>query len=122
MSLSNKSAGISDTPIFNAYKAVKEEYNRLLEDLLDETRPIHDWSYKLKTFSLPRSDKSLLEKGDYALAKASNHFGKLILKKLESMNERPLPPGFVGKMISMDSRVSVVQDFEFKKISFKVVK
>lgn len=78
-----------NSPLPLARQAVKEEFDRLLDDIriLDKTG--EDWSFKLRTFALPRTDKSILDKGDYTLSKAARSFGGLVDEQLMILQEYP---------------------------------
>lgn len=83
---SERSVSIHDSPLWNAFKAVREEYSCLLTELTNSNRSGYDWSMKLKTFALPRNDKSILGRSTYLLAKSSNHFGKILKNRLLELN------------------------------------
>jgi hypothetical protein len=68
---------------------VLKEYQDLEKLVKDLDREGRDWSYKFRTFALPRSDKSLLDKGDYSLSKASRNFGALVLEQVELLSYYP---------------------------------
>jgi hypothetical protein len=68
---------------------VLKEYQDLEKLVKDLDREGSDWSYKFRTFALPRSDKSLLDKGDYTLSKASRNFGTLVLEQVELLSYYP---------------------------------
>jgi len=70
------------TPLGQAQLAVQMEYRELLSHILELDKTGEDWSFKLRVFALPRSDKSLLDRGDYLLSKAARSFGGLVDEQL----------------------------------------
>lgn len=79
----------ANSPLPHAQAAVLDEYHRLLDTVRDLDRAGEDWSFKLRTFALPRSDKSLLDKGDYILSKAARSFGNLVDEQLMILQMYP---------------------------------
>lgn len=77
------------SPLPLAQQAVLAEYNQLLSDITALDKSGEDWSYKLRTFALPRSDKSLLDKGDYILSKAAKSFGDIVDEQLMLLQAFP---------------------------------
>lgn len=77
------------TPLGYARIAVEREYRELLQEITALDRTGEDWSYKLRVFALPRSDKSLLERGDYLLSKAAKSFGSLVDEQLMILQQFP---------------------------------
>jgi len=77
------------TPLAQAHLAVQLEYLALLKKVLTLDKTGEGWSYKLRVFALPRSDKSLLDKGDYLLSRAAKSFGDLVDEQLMILQEFP---------------------------------
>lgn len=104
-----------DTPVPLAQQAVYREYQELLNSIEKLDRSGEDWSFKLRTFALPRTDKSLLDKGEYTLSKAAKSFGMVVLEQLELLQnfpqllpedvvwpeENPVQPGNHIKLVSI---------------------
>jgi hypothetical protein len=78
-----------NSPLPFAQQAVLAEYNELLDTIKDLDKSGKDWSFKLRTFALPRSDKSLLDKGDYVISKAAKSFGDLVDEQLMILQQYP---------------------------------
>jgi len=77
------------TPLFTAYNAVIAEYEKLCDEITMRDKLGNDWSYKMKTFALPSSDKSLLENERYKLSKVSRVFGDLVEEQLQILQMYP---------------------------------
>lgn len=77
------------TPLGQAQLAVQKEYRELLSHILELDKAGEDWSFKLRTFALPKSDKSLLDKGDYLLSRAAKSFGALVDEQLMILTMYP---------------------------------
>nr|QDH91115.1 MAG: RNA-dependent RNA polymerase [Mitovirus sp.] len=75
----------SDLPIVFAFKAVQRQFDELEERLrhLDSTGS--DWSYYMRQFSLPKSDKSILGKENYVLTRSINQFYTLLEERLVTL-------------------------------------
>jgi len=80
---------ISDLPTFMAHRAVMRIYDDLEKKLhlMDTTG--QEWTLAMKTFALPRTDKSILDKGDYLVAKASLIITKLINERMVLLEQFP---------------------------------
>jgi len=76
-------------PIYTAHKAVQEEFESFLNEIEMRDKLGHDWSYKMRTFALPKSDKSLLENERYSLSKVSKVFGDLVEEQLQILQMYP---------------------------------
>ena len=76
-------------PIVTAALAVDDMYKALIDRVrkLDETGGI--WTFDLRTFALPRTKKSLLDRGNYILSKNANHFGNSVVEQLEILVHYP---------------------------------
>jgi len=79
----------TDIPHVQACLAVIKEYQDLLEELHTRDSTGLDWSYQLRTFALPRSEKSIFQKDNYMLSKSSQAFSKLVLEQLEILQQFP---------------------------------
>lgn len=75
--------------IARAAEAVNELYQELSREIDLLGSPGHDFSYYMRNFALPHSDKSLLDRGNYALARSVNAFSTLILDKLQTLSSNP---------------------------------
>jgi hypothetical protein len=80
---------LKNSTITFAGEAVLEEFLALEELVTKMDNTGEDWSFKLRTFALPRSDKSILDKGDYTLSKAAKSFGNLVEEQLMILQEYP---------------------------------
>jgi hypothetical protein len=69
--------------------AVDKEFNDLTTMIEEKDRTGTDWSYKLRTFALPRTDKSILDKGNYSLSKAIRNFSDLLDEQLRVLEQYP---------------------------------
>jgi hypothetical protein len=79
----------SDSPIPLAAKAIRKEFEELSKELLERDRTGVNWSYKFKTFALPRSDKSLLDKGNYCLSRTVSSFSDRLDEQLQVLVQYP---------------------------------
>jgi hypothetical protein len=79
----------NDLPVLLAAKSVRKEFANLVDTLSHMDSTGTDWSYQLRTFALPRSDKSLLEKGDYVMSKASRTFADKLQYQLRVLEQFP---------------------------------
>jgi len=70
-------------------KAILKQYRDLINEITERDRLGLDWTYKMRTFALPRSDKSILEKKGYALSKVTVVFGSLVLEQLQILQMYP---------------------------------
>jgi len=77
------------TPLYNAHRAVKEEYDRLLNEVEMRDRLGEDWAYKMRTFALPATDKSVLANQRFELSKVSKLFGTLVEEQLQILQLYP---------------------------------
>lgn len=66
-----------------------QEFQDLTESLEEKDRAGLDWSYKLRTFALPRTDKSILDKGNYTLSKAVRNFADRLDEQLQVLEQYP---------------------------------
>ena len=78
-----------NTPVPQAQEAVYKEYLELLKTIEDLDKTGSDWTYKLKTFALPRTDKSILDKGNYLISKAAKSFGFKVDEQLYILQSFP---------------------------------
>jgi len=75
--------------ITQAQRAVAKEFNELIKQLEEKDRTGSDWSYKLRVFALPRTDKSILDKGQYTLSKAVRNFADRLDEQLQVLEMYP---------------------------------
>jgi hypothetical protein len=68
---------------------VAKEFNELIKQLEEKDRTGTDWSYKLRVFALPRTDKSILDKGQYTLSKAVRNFADRLDEQLQVLEQYP---------------------------------
>jgi len=68
---------------------VAKEFNELIKQLEEKDRTGSDWSYKLRVFALPRTDKSILDKGQYTLSKAVRNFADRLDEQLQVLEMYP---------------------------------
>jgi hypothetical protein len=68
---------------------VAKEFNELIKQLEEKDRTGSDWSYKLRVFALPRTDKSILDKGQYTLSKAVRNFADRLDEQLQVLEQYP---------------------------------
>lgn len=79
----------TDSPLYTAHKAVKKEFDDLIHDIRERDRLGNDWTYKFRTFALPRNDNSILGKNRYLISRATKHFGDLVEEQLQILQMYP---------------------------------
>lgn len=84
----------TDTPLHTAHLAVKAEFEQFLNEIEMRDKLGQDWSYKMRTFALPKDDKSILENQRFTLSKVSKLYGDLVEEQLQILQMYPqLIPG-----------------------------
>nr|UUW21464.1 MAG: RNA-dependent RNA polymerase [Xiaogan mito-like virus 1] len=80
---------IRDLPHAGAAKAVQTMYEDLELKLLQRDMTGSTWTLAMRTFALPRTDKSILDKGDYLIAKASLEIINQTKSQLQLLSQFP---------------------------------
>jgi len=78
-----------DMPFALASKAVQRMYAQLTKDLYERDMTGSKWTLAMRTFALPRSDKSILAKGDYLVAKATLKITNSLKEQLLLLSQFP---------------------------------
>jgi len=86
---SRKPIEISDIPYAGAAFAVQRMYDNLLKQLEQRDLTGSEWTLAMRTFALPRTDKSILDKGDYLIAKASYEIINQTKTQLQLLSQFP---------------------------------
>lgn len=64
-------------------------YDELLFELHERDSTGLDWTYKMRQFALPKTEKPILDKGNYTLSRSANNFSNLIQEQLQILQYYP---------------------------------
>jgi len=76
-------------PLYTANLAVMKQFEELIHSVEKRDRLGQDWTYKMRTFALPKTDKSILANQRYSLSKVSKLYGHLVEEQLQILQLYP---------------------------------
>lgn len=79
------SFNILDMPLIQAALAVSELYGNLEREITKVDSTGGDWTYYMRNFCLPKTDKSILQRTDYVMARTVNSFVTLLEERLYTL-------------------------------------
>jgi hypothetical protein len=80
---------LEELPISRAAKAVQNLYDNLQKQVSSMDSTGENWSYSMRNFALPNTDKTVLERSNYALSRSVNTFATLLRQRMDVLVHYP---------------------------------